>query len=70
MTSALAEALYTENQNITIRRWNYENTIAGSAALLFALAAPTFVAAESPNLASLLGQANQMNNKSKTWRKS
>src|ERR1700692_1414104 len=38
------------------------STIACSAALLFAFGAPALVLAQSPNLASLLGQANQMNN--------
>jgi putative membrane protein len=38
------------------------STIACSAALLFALGAPALVYAQSPNLASLLNQANQMNN--------
>jgi predicted outer membrane protein len=38
------------------------STIACSAALLFALGAPALVYAQSPKLASLLNQANQMNN--------
>jgi putative membrane protein len=38
------------------------STIACSAALLFALGAPALVYAQSPNLVSLLNQANQMNN--------
>src|ERR1700730_18167663 len=33
-----------------------------SAALLFVFGVPALVLAQSPNLASLLGQANQMNN--------